>query len=236
MRPTDWASSQEVRRAPESARLSRSPLALSRSNSVVSDRTASRSCCASSLFSEAAAGIGRCGPPGSLTFERNSAAALRICRKSSLIQCTGHTIVVPMPHFPRHPNSLVQLLREAQEAHGWLPRAAAGRSGARTRPDAGAGRGRGRLLPLLPHPAGGPLPRAVQRQHHRPHARQRGADGRPVPSGWAWSPARCARTACVSVDTHLLHRPVRPGPGAAGQPSPRDHPPGRRRASRRWPS
>jgi NADH:ubiquinone oxidoreductase subunit F (NADH-binding)/NADH:ubiquinone oxidoreductase subunit E len=49
-------------------------------------------------------------------------AALRICRKSSLIQRTGHTIVVPMLHFPRHPNSLVQLLREAQEQHGWLPR------------------------------------------------------------------------------------------------------------------
>jgi [NiFe] hydrogenase diaphorase moiety large subunit len=49
-------------------------------------------------------------------------AALRICRKSSLIRRTGHTIVVPMPHFPRHPNSLVQLLREAQEQHGWLPR------------------------------------------------------------------------------------------------------------------
>ncbi len=27
-----------------------------------------------------------------------------------------------MPHFPRHRNSLVQLLREAQEQHGWLPR------------------------------------------------------------------------------------------------------------------
>ncbi len=27
-----------------------------------------------------------------------------------------------MPPFPRHPNSLVQLLREAQEQHGWLPR------------------------------------------------------------------------------------------------------------------
>jgi [NiFe] hydrogenase diaphorase moiety large subunit len=47
---------------------------------------------------------------------------LRICRKSSLIVRTGHTIVVPMPQYPRHPNSLVQLLREAQEQHGWLPR------------------------------------------------------------------------------------------------------------------
>ena len=47
---------------------------------------------------------------------------MRVCRKSSLISRTGHTIVVPMPHFPRHPNSLVQLLREAQEQHGWLPR------------------------------------------------------------------------------------------------------------------
>ena len=27
-----------------------------------------------------------------------------------------------MPAFPRHPNSLVQLLREAQAEHGWLPR------------------------------------------------------------------------------------------------------------------
>lgn len=27
-----------------------------------------------------------------------------------------------MPHFPRHRNSLVQLLREAQQAQGWLPR------------------------------------------------------------------------------------------------------------------
>ena len=27
-----------------------------------------------------------------------------------------------MPQYPRHPNSLVQLLREAQERHGWLPR------------------------------------------------------------------------------------------------------------------
>ncbi len=27
-----------------------------------------------------------------------------------------------MPQYPRHPNSLVQLLREAQEQHGWLPR------------------------------------------------------------------------------------------------------------------
>jgi len=28
----------------------------------------------------------------------------------------------PMPNFPRHPHSLVQLLREAQELQGWLPR------------------------------------------------------------------------------------------------------------------
>ena len=27
-----------------------------------------------------------------------------------------------MPQYPRHPSSLVQLLREAQEQHGWLPR------------------------------------------------------------------------------------------------------------------
>jgi [NiFe] hydrogenase diaphorase moiety large subunit len=47
---------------------------------------------------------------------------LRVCRKSSLIGRVGHTIVVPMPQYPRHPNSLVQLLREAQEQHGWLPR------------------------------------------------------------------------------------------------------------------
>src|SRR5690606_23098113 len=49
-------------------------------------------------------------------------AALLSCHGSSLIGPVGYTIAVPMSPFPRHPNSLVQLLREAQAQQGWLPR------------------------------------------------------------------------------------------------------------------
>ncbi len=40
------------------------------------------------------------------------------------------------------------------------------------------------------------------------------------------APGRVGEDGLVSVDRHLLHRPVRPGPGAAGQPPPGDHPAG----------
>jgi [NiFe] hydrogenase diaphorase moiety large subunit len=49
-------------------------------------------------------------------------AALCFCRGSSLIPNVARSIRAPMTLFPRHPNSLVQLLREAQAEHGWLPR------------------------------------------------------------------------------------------------------------------
>jgi [NiFe] hydrogenase diaphorase moiety large subunit len=48
--------------------------------------------------------------------------ALCFCPESSLIRLADHTMRAPMPNFPRHPHSLVQLLREAQELQGWLPR------------------------------------------------------------------------------------------------------------------
>ena len=94
-------------------------------------------------------------------------------------------------------------------------------------PDAGPRRGRLGLLPLPAPPPGRQLPRAVQRQHHRPHARRAGADGAAVPASRSEAGrGRPRRPGQRGSD--LLHRPVRPGPGGADQPSARAHAAGRR--------
>ncbi|MCK7492882.1 MAG: hypothetical protein MZW92_16220 [Comamonadaceae bacterium] len=59
----------------------------------------------------------------------------------------------------------------------------------------------------------------------------------PVPAAcWRRARARSREDGLVSVGTDLLHRPVRPGPGAAGQPAPGDHAARRGARRRRSPS
>ncbi len=86
--------------------------------------------------------------------------------------------------------------------------------------DAGHRRGRGQLLSLLLPAPGRSLSLPVERQRHRPHAWQPHAGARTV------SPARRAsrpaggRGRARQRRFLVVHRPGRPGPGAARQPAP----------------
>jgi|GEM_PF-3378323 len=123
----------------------------------------------------------------------------------------------------RDPHALVQLLREAQTIYGWLPRAILAHLAQTLKLELARVEGVASFYRFFHTRPVGRYRIAVQRQHHRPHARQPGVDGRPVhtsgrrgrpdPRRWAGQ--------CHHV---LLYRLVRSGPGAAGQPPPCRHP------------
>ena len=151
----------------------------------------------------------------------------------------GHAVPDTGVLLARHghdPHALVQILRELQAQHGWLPRAGAGR---------GWRHGLGLTLAHVQGVAG-----FYRFLHTQPVGEYRILFSDNVTDRLLGSqalmadlcrrlgvaPGRVGEDGLVSVDTHLLHRPGRPGPGAAGQPPPGGHAAGRRRAWRRWPT
>ena len=126
-----------------------------------------------------------------------------------------------LARYSRDPSALLQILRDAQDAFDWIsPRGSLSR-GERAGHPGDACRQRDAVLRASLRRASRPISRAVFRQYHRPHGRRTrpdGANARPFQACARKSLGRRPR----QHRPYLLHRHVRPGPGAARQQSPGD--------------
>jgi [NiFe] hydrogenase diaphorase moiety large subunit len=101
--------------------------------------------------------------------------------------------------YRRDPSCMVQILREVQEACDWISPEAIDRLQTTLGRAAHQDRGRRRFLFVLLYPAARQVPGPVLGQHHRPHARQQGADGGACATACGSSRGKVSEDGLVSV-------------------------------------